>query len=63
MKLINASKDAEVYIDNAYAGKAGDLKRISIKPGAYNLELRVVGKEPIQRRVYVLSGKTLKLEF
>ncbi len=63
VKLINPAKDAEVYIDSAYAGKATDLKKISIKPGAYNLELRVAGQDPIQKRIYVLSGKTIKLEF
>lgn len=63
VKLIKADKDAEVYIDNAYAGTVASLKTISIKPGAYDLELRPTGREPVRKRVYVLSGKTLKLEF
>jgi len=63
IKLINADKNASVYIDNAYAGKAGELKSISIKPGAYDLAVRPPGGEAVQKRIYVLSGKTLKLEF
>jgi hypothetical protein len=63
VKLIHANKDAAVYIDNAYAGKASELKSINIEPGAYDLELQPPGDKPIQKRIYVLSGKTLKLEF
>ncbi len=63
VKLIKANKDAAVYIDNAYAGKVSDVKTISIEPGAYDLELRMTGQDPIHKRIYVLSGKTLKLEF
>jgi len=63
VKLIHANRDAAVYIDNAYAGKVSELKSINIEPGAYDLELRPPGEEPVQKRIYVLSGKTLKLEF
>jgi PEGA domain len=63
VKLLNANKNAAVYIDNAYAGKVSELKTISIKPGAYDLELQPPGGKAIQKRIYVLSGKTLKLEF
>lgn len=63
IKLIRADKNAQVYIDNAYAGTVSSLKKISIRPGAYDLELRPTIGEPVHKRVYVLSGKTLKLEF
>ena len=63
VKLIKADRNAAVYIDNAYAGKVSELKTISIKPGAYDLELRPPGGKAVQKRIYVLSGKTLKLEF
>ena len=54
-------KDAEVYIDGAYAGKAQHLKNIWLEPGAYNLLFSAPGRESFQRRVYVLSGKTLNI--
>jgi hypothetical protein len=63
VKLLKLDKTAEVYIDQAYAGVAGDLKDIRLDPGAYNVEVRAPNKEPVQKRVYVLSGKTVKLEF
>jgi hypothetical protein len=60
---LKAAKDSEVYINQAYAGIAKDLKAMYLDPGAYDLEVRSPGKEPVQKRVYVLSGKTVKLEF
>lgn len=63
VKLEKVEKAAEVYIDQAFAGVGKDLKTIYLDPGAYDLEVRTAGKEPVQKRVYVLSGKTLKLEF
>jgi hypothetical protein len=63
VKLQKVDNTAEIYIDQAYAGVAKDLKSISLDPGAYDLEVRASGKDPVQKRVYVLSGKTVKLEF
>lgn len=54
-------KDAEVYIDGAYAGTARHLKTIWLEPGAYDLSFSAPGREPFQRRVYVLTGKTLNI--
>lgn len=63
VKLTSPAKTAEVYLDGAFAGKADDLKTFWLDPGAYDLELRIAGQPPLQRRIYVLSGKTLKLDF
>lgn len=54
-------KDAEVYIDGAYAGTVQRLKNIWLEPGAYDLSFSAAGREPFQRRVYVLTGKTLSI--
>lgn len=61
IKLQTVQKSAEVYLDGAYAGTAGDLKTMWLEPGAYNLEVRADGAS-FQRRVYVLSGKTLRIQ-
>ena len=34
-----APKQSDVYLDNAYAGKAEKLKSIWLKPGAYDLSV------------------------
>ncbi len=53
--------DAELLIDGAYAGFLKDLKSISLAPGAYNLEIRVPDKKSYEKRIYVLTGKTVNL--
>ena len=61
VKLNTADKLAEVYLNDGYAGTAGDLKSIWLEPGAYNLELRDAEGLSFRRRIYVLSGKTVRV--
>ena len=61
VQLKTDRKDAELFIDGAFAGQAKDRRSIWLEPGAYNLELRA-GGERFERRVYVLSGKTLRID-
>ena len=60
VKLQTDNKDAYVYLNGALAGQAGKLKSMWLDPGAYNLEVRS-GNRKFTERIYVLSGKTLKL--
>jgi hypothetical protein len=50
-----------VLIDGAFAGTVGELKTLRLKPGAYNVEVRAVGRTRYEERVYVVAGRTLKL--
>ncbi len=59
---LEAPAKSEVYLDGAYAGLSNDLKTIWLKPGAYDLEVRGPGRPPFTKRIYVLSGKRLKIE-
>jgi hypothetical protein len=61
VKLLTSEKTAEVFLDGAYAGVAEDLKSIWLEPGAYNLEVKGHLGEPFKMRIYVLSGKTVKI--
>lgn len=61
VKLQSAAKDAEVYLDNAYAGTSSKLKSFCLRPGVYELEVRTQGRAPQAKRIYVLTGKTLKV--
>jgi hypothetical protein len=61
VKLQSSTKDAEVYLDNAYAGTASKLKSFWLAPGVYELEVRASGQAPRSKRIYVLTGKTLKV--
>ena len=61
VNLHSAYKDADVYVDNAYAGTTATLKKFWLAPGVYDLEVRPRDHVPQNKRVYVLTGKTLKV--
>jgi hypothetical protein len=56
-----ADKSAQIYLDGAYAGRASVLKKFWLSPGVYQLEVRSDGQKVWEKRIYVLTGKTLKL--
>lgn len=64
VKLIASDKEAEVYIEGAYAGTAGRLKSMWLDPGVYNIEVRRANSvdQPYRKKIYVLTGKALRLE-
>jgi hypothetical protein len=61
IQLDGVDRMDRVYLDGGYAGIAGDLKTITIKPGTYNLEVKRGGTGIFSQRVAVLGGKTLKI--
>jgi hypothetical protein len=61
VKLAAEPKTAEVYLDRAYAGTANHLQSMWLDPGAYDLSLAANGREDFHQRIYVLSGKSLKV--
>ncbi len=62
VKIKTVLPDADVYLDDGFAGVAKDLKSMWLEPGAYNLKLEAEGYEPFAVRIYVLSGKTVKID-
>jgi PEGA domain-containing protein len=62
VKLSVDPKYAKVYVDGAFAGRAEDLKHIYLKPGTYTLSVQAQGHETYTEKIYVLSGKTLKIK-
>ena len=61
VRLDTKLKDADVFINGTYAGSVGQLKSMNLRPGAYEIEVRAIGHEPYDQRVFVVAGKTLKL--
>ena len=61
VKFDTKVKDAEVYIDGAYAGTVGKLKTMYLRPGSYDIEVRAPGRTQFAKKVYVAAGKTLHL--
>ncbi len=63
VRLVTQEKDASVYVDGGYAGKARKLKRFPLPPGTHNIELRdSEGHAFFHERVQVIVGKTTKIE-
>src|SRR5450755_62777 len=54
-------KLAEVYVDNAFAGTADHLKNMWLEPGAHELSVLSKDRTVYRRRIYVLSGRSLKI--
>jgi hypothetical protein len=61
VKLDTEAKNASVYIDGAYAGPVKDRRNIWLRPGTYELQVRETDKKVYAQRIYVLSGKTLRV--
>lgn len=59
--LKDAAPQSEVYIDGAYAGVAKDLRTLWLAPGAYKLEVRAANQPTVEKKIYVLTGKTLNV--
>lgn len=55
-------KDAEVLINGSYAGTVRHLKTMMMRPGSYDISVRAPGRETFEQKVYVVAGKTLKLQ-
>jgi hypothetical protein len=63
VKITDAAKDALVYIDGGYAGKAVDLKKFHLTGGDHTIELRdPSGHTFHQEKIQVLPGKTLEIQ-
>ena len=62
VRLRTPEKTGAVYLDGAYAGELSKLKHMWLEPGAYNIAVRNGDRAIFERRIYVLTGKTLELQ-
>jgi hypothetical protein len=61
VRLTTEPKDASVYLNGGYAGTADHLKTVWLEPGAYDLSVSASNYTTYEQRIYVLSGKSLKI--
>jgi hypothetical protein len=61
IKIDSKAKDAEVFVNGAYAGTVKEMKSMWLRPGTYDLELRARGGEKFAEKVYVVAGKTVHI--
>ena len=61
IKIDTKVKDAQVFINGAYAGTTHDNKTMHLRPGSYNIEIRENGQTPFAQKIYVALGKTVHI--
>jgi PEGA domain len=62
VKITTERKDARIYVDGGFAGRADKLKKFPLQTGNHNLELRDSdGRTFYQERVQVIAGKTTRI--
>jgi PEGA domain len=61
VKLDTKVKDAQVFINGAYAGTTHEEKTMRLRPGKYNIEIREAGQARFAEDVYVVAGQTVHL--
>jgi len=63
VKFDTKVKNAQVYVDGAYAGTAKQLGAFPLKAGNHTIELRdAQGESLYNQQVAVIAGKTLKIK-
>lgn len=61
VKFDTPDKDAQVYVNGAYAGTVGDLKTMDLQAGTYSIGIQVPGAAMFDQKVYVAPGETVHL--
>jgi hypothetical protein len=62
IKLDTKVKDAGVFINGAYAGTTHQNKSMYLRQGSYTIEIKEAGQTRYAEKIYVVAGKTLRLE-
>jgi PEGA domain len=62
IKFDTHDKNAQVYVNGAYAGTVREVKTMHLRPGSYDIELREQGETQYDQKVYVAAGKTLHVK-
>jgi hypothetical protein len=63
VRIVDASRDAEVFVDGVYAGVVDDydgvFQHLNLEAGAHTIEIEAPGYRPIAFDVRVLPGQTV----
>ena len=62
LRLEHFDKHDDVFVNGSFAGRINDVKTMSLNPGSYNVVVRSQGEEIVDRQVYVVAGKTVKIK-
>jgi hypothetical protein len=62
VKLKHITQDAAVFINGGFAGIGKDLDSFYLGPGSYELSVRRDGYKSIEKKLYVLTGKSIEVD-
>jgi PEGA domain len=63
VKLNTHGQNADIYVDGGYAAKTHKTKKLALRPGNHDIELRDSGGRTFfQERVAVMVGQTTKVD-
>ena len=63
VKIETKMKDASVYVDGGFIGKAEKVKKFALKTGEHDIELRdPSGNTFYQEHIQVLPGRTVEIQ-
>lgn len=62
VKLDTKIKDADVYINGAFAGTTGQLKSLWMRQGTYDVQVRAPSRAQFEQKIFVMNGKTIHLK-
>ena len=63
VKVNTHGQNADVYVDGGYAAKTHKTKKLGLRPGTHDIELRDSGGRTFfQERVAVIVGQTTKVD-
>jgi hypothetical protein len=63
VKVNTHGQNADVYVDGGYAAKTHETKKLALRPGTHDIELRDSGGRTFfQERVAVMVGQTTKVD-
>ena len=61
IKIKDADKNDQVYINGAFAGTVEKMRSIKLNPGTYDIRIDRDGRKLVDRNVYVVSGKEVEI--
>jgi len=61
VKVETKMKDAQVFINGAFAGTVGEVKTMHLRPGTYNISVKAPNAPAFNQKVYVAADKTVHL--
>jgi hypothetical protein len=63
VQITTKHKGDSILVDGGFAGRTGELKKFSLKPGTHTIELRNSdGKTLYQEKITVVVGKKVKIQ-